>query len=464
MRHRRAGRDPLGHRLIDVEPRLLRAVEGLAVQVAFDGELADPPQPAPAELKPILRFRKLSAATRTTIRRVLDGDEAFRARVAAVAVEDDVGRVGWLWLHRPDGWLEEIEAAVEVDAPDEAPGTGRLRRALAGAEAAATRHRVEAEDAVAARVRAEERATAAEAARAEADAALAERTAEVEHLREDRSRVVRELKAVEAERDDLRRELKRARMATREAEAELAEVRAAADPVVGPTAGAAAAPDALGPEVDRVAAERALAEVRAAVEALSASVDDAAAALGGGLGPDDHAAGSRRSSVDRAARGDRSGRAGRGRRGGQARRRRPELPMGVRTGTVEAARHLLTRPEVLVVVDGYNLARAAWDGLAPEEERRRTVAMLEEVQGRRGGEVVVVFDGDDTCVAPAASRWVRVRFSATGVTADDVIVDLVESTTDRPVVVVTSDREVVDQVEARGAATISSPTFLDARP
>lgn len=441
-----------------MEPRLLRAAEGLAVQVAFDGELADPPVPAPPELKPILRFRKLSASTRTIIRRVLDGDADFRARVAAEATEDAVGRAGWLWLHRPDGWFEEIEASTELEAPEEAPGTGRLRRALAGAEAAAVRHRTDAEEAAAARVRAEERATTA----ATALAAMVEehdtRAAELARMQGERTRAVRELKAVEAERDELRRELKQARMATREAEVELAEVRAGR----GLATAAEGAPS--GGSGDRAAA-KALAEARDAAAALAASLDDAVESLGGGIGVGGAGGGDRAGDRGRRASAGRGRGADRRRPGGRgARGRAPSLPMGVRAGTVEAARHLLTRPEVLVVVDGYNLARAAWDDVLPEEERRRTIAMLEEVQGRRGGEVVVVFDGDDTCVAPAASRWVRVRFSATGVTADDVIVDLVEGTVDRPVVVVTSDREVVDQVEDRGAATISSATFLDARP
>ena len=76
----------------------------------------------------------------------------------------------------------------------------------------------------------------------------------------------------------------------------------------------------------------------------------------------------------------------------------------------------------------------------------------------------MVFDGDERIVAPVASRWVQVRFSPVGVTADDVIVDLVGASDDDAVVVVTSDREVVDRVEAFGAGTVASDVFLAARP
>ena len=115
-----------------------------------------------------------------------------------------------------------------------------------------------------------------------------------------------------------------------------------------------------------------------------------------------------------------------------SRKREPRSPRsgpkgaqtGLFTGTPEADRHLVSSGAAIVVVDGYNLCRAAWSGIDPEEERRRTVALLEEVQARSGGVVMVVFDGVDNTVAPLASRSVRVRFSVTGQTADQAIRDL----------------------------------------
>lgn len=116
-----------------------------------------------------------------------------------------------------------------------------------------------------------------------------------------------------------------------------------------------------------------------------------------------------------------------------------------------------------MVVDGYNLARAAWSGLAPEEERRRVVALLEDLRARAGAEVVVVFDGATGTVAPAASRTVRVRFSEDGATADDVVVALIAALPPgRAVVVVSSDRAVADHARDLGADTAASSTFLAA--
>jgi predicted RNA-binding protein with PIN domain len=131
--------------------------------------------------------------------------------------------------------------------------------------------------------------------------------------------------------------------------------------------------------------------------------------------------------------------------------------------TPDAHRHLLRSPGNVIVVDGYNLARAAWSDLSTEEERRRTVALLEDVQARSGGRVVVVFDGETGVVAPIASKHVVVRFSETGQTADDLIADLVQGipVTD-PVVVVSSDRAVADRARSDGAVVIASQALLAA--
>lgn len=76
---------------------------------------------------------------------------------------------------------------------------------------------------------------------------------------------------------------------------------------------------------------------------------------------------------------------------------------------------------------------------------------------------MVVFDGRDHVVAPGASRSVRVRFSATGETADEAIADLVGSLPpSQPVVVVSSDREVAADARRHGATVLESQAFLDA--
>jgi predicted RNA-binding protein with PIN domain len=75
--------------------------------------------------------------------------------------------------------------------------------------------------------------------------------------------------------------------------------------------------------------------------------------------------------------------------------------------------------------------------------------------------VWVVFDGQDAQRGPRASRAIRVHFSASGQTADELIGDLVAAAPiDRPVVVVSSDRAVQRHARALGAAVMSSTDLL----
>jgi len=146
---------------------------------------------------------------------------------------------------------------------------------------------------------------------------------------------------------------------------------------------------------------------------------------------------------------------------GRRPRRLPDLPAGVFEHSPEGHRSLVTSSGNLLVVDGYNLARAAWAHLAPEEERARTIALLEELASRSRGRVVVVFDGSSSEQGPAASRSVTVRFSATGQTADDLVVDVVAGQPPaQPVVVVSSDRGLGDDARRHGAAIVTSQEFL----
>ena len=146
---------------------------------------------------------------------------------------------------------------------------------------------------------------------------------------------------------------------------------------------------------------------------------------------------------------------------GRRPRRLPDLPDGVFDQTPEAHRHVLRSSANLVLVDGYNVARSAWAGLAPEVERTRIIALLEELGARSRGRIIVVFDGASHEASPAASRRVTVRYSATGQTADDLLVDLLAGEPPaQPAVVVSSDRTVAADTRRHGALTLSSEEFL----
>jgi regulator of replication initiation timing len=105
------------------EPQLTPACE-LAFAVARDGVEASPPQEPPAPMRSFLYVAQLPRRALAVAQRVLDEDPAFRRTVAERATEENVGRAGWLWLHRPEGWEAEFLAIVGT-AP-QPPTVGRM--------------------------------------------------------------------------------------------------------------------------------------------------------------------------------------------------------------------------------------------------------------------------------------------------------------------------------------------------
>ncbi len=423
--------------------------------MAAEGELAEPRVPAPNHVRPVMGFSRLSAAAYTRLREAVDRDDEFRARVAAEADEEIVGRAGYLWLTRPDGW-DDDPVFAETPKPHRPATDGAKARELAAAEAKLDKLRTKLDQAEAARRRAQEDRTATAAELRRASEELAALRTRVDDLEADRNAAIRTQKALEADLAETRRDLRLAREAAREAEAEVLELRGG---TAGRTGSRSSSPGpdtaAGGPGVDVATVRDAVRAATDAADTLSEALQAATGALGPGPGEAAPAAPSRRAVERRPP--------VRTERRRRARRTPPALPPGVFADSAEAHRHLVTDPGVTVVVDGYNLARAAWTGLEPEEERRRTVALLEETAIRSGATIVVVFDGDDLATAPAASRVVRVRFSATGVTADDHIAAMLgDLPVDQPVVVVSTDRAVADDARRQGAAVLSSVEFLAA--
>jgi len=123
---------------------------------------------------------------------------------------------------------------------------------------------------------------------------------------------------------------------------------------------------------------------------------------------------------------------------------------------------LLALPSVHLVVDGYNVTKTGYPDLTLSAQRDRLAAALAALAARTGAEVTVVFDGAAVVAVPiAASRGVRVLFSDPGVLADDVIRSIVAAEpAGRPLVVVTSDREVTDSVRRQGAHPAPSAVLL----
>ena len=140
-------------------------------------------------------------------------------------------------------------------------------------------------------------------------------------------------------------------------------------------------------------------------------------------------------------------------------------PLSAASGRVvdpAALDRLLALPMVHLVVDGYNVTKTGYPDLTLSDQRDRLTGQLAALAARTGAEITVVFDGAAVVAVPVtSSRGVRVLFSAPGVLADDVIRDLVTAEPPgRPVVVVTSDREVAESVRHCGAHPVASAVLL----
>jgi predicted RNA-binding protein with PIN domain len=119
---------------------------------------------------------------------------------------------------------------------------------------------------------------------------------------------------------------------------------------------------------------------------------------------------------------------------------------------------LVTLPKAHLVVDGYNVTKTGFGEASLEQQRTRLVNRLGGLVAQTGAEVTVVFDGAERLpVAPAAPRGVRVLFSRRGQTADELIRRLVRAEpAGRPVIVVSSDKEVADGIRRAGAYPVPS--------
>jgi predicted RNA-binding protein with PIN domain len=124
---------------------------------------------------------------------------------------------------------------------------------------------------------------------------------------------------------------------------------------------------------------------------------------------------------------------------------------------------LMALPQVHVIVDGYNVTKTGFPDLTLEAQRARLVTGLAALAAQVGAEVTCCFDGAALTgrVPSVSARGVRVLFSKPGEIADELIRRLVRAEpSGRPVVVVSSDREVADGVRRDGARPVSAAALV----
>ncbi|WSA47725.1 NYN domain-containing protein [Streptomyces sp. NBC_01803] len=124
---------------------------------------------------------------------------------------------------------------------------------------------------------------------------------------------------------------------------------------------------------------------------------------------------------------------------------------------------LLALPQAHLVVDGYNVTKTGYPALPLEKQRLRLLGGLAVLAAQTGAEMTCVFDGAELAapVLLTPPRGVRVLFSRPGQTADELIRQLVRAEPrGRPLVVVSSDREVADGVAGAGARPVASALLV----
>jgi hypothetical protein len=451
----------------------------------------------PPVLRPLAGFDRrgmTSGPARTQLRRALETDDDFRARVVEeFGARPEVAAALDTWS--APGALRRVEDAAErADLPLLASALYAARPAgwefgLGVVCTAAERKRADKERADEARAR-EVQLTNFDEARRRAEAAR-------DDARDELRRVEQQLRDERGGRRD--REAKAARDAetaerrAREAEAALSKARAEVE----------MAESRLGREADRAReAERNLRELRREVTARDVGARDAGSALAGEqLGALETAAGRARelaADLDDLAQTARSARpapsagpaahepgreaaspepdrggagAGAGESspraaasaGAPARRTVPTCPPGMRSDTPEALDAMLRTRGVVLVVDGYNVSMAGWPGASAAEQRDLLVSGLSALHLRLRCDSVAVFDGADVeGVQPPRRPGVRIVFSAAGEGADPVVVrEAAGPAPGVPVVVASSDAWVRRESERTGAVVVPGPTLLE---
>jgi predicted RNA-binding protein with PIN domain len=426
----------------DPEPTLPEAVRQRVVALAAAAITGMPADDVPAPLRRVAQFapNRRARLGASLIAIQLATDPAFRQR-AAGRVVDNTGELGaavrdgrppaaadpvevaaLAYLTRPDGWLDLLAATADTMRSDAESGAVVARLTAAEHQVARAEH----ERAVA-KVEAEKLRDELTRLRAEADGLRDEVRGLTRSLREAqaRERKAGELLSTErgrASRSAADAEAEQRRLRTRLADAELAASGA------------------------RTAAKEARSVDDARLWLLLETIGQAAAGLRRDLAlqppqrlPADYIA-------DEVA--DRPG----GRR---------TVARALDADDPARLDQLLALPKVHLVVDGYNVTKKGYGDVSLEQQRTRLISALAGIAAQSGAEVTIVFDGAERLVGVPGTRGVRVLFSRKGETADEVIRQLVRAEPDgRPVVVISSDREVADGVRRHGAYPLSSDTLL----
>lgn len=130
---------------------------------------------------------------------------------------------------------------------------------------------------------------------------------------------------------------------------------------------------------------------------------------------------------------------------------------------VELARHVVSSPDVVLLVDGDSVAKMGWPSLPVAQQRDALVSYLADLSSSTGASPDVVFDGriGEEESLPA-SRAVRIRLSTPPTEPAAALDELVDAYPEQwPIAVVTDDDELARSARDRGAAVLNNGQLLD---
>ena len=140
------------------------------------------------------------------------------------------------------------------------------------------------------------------------------------------------------------------------------------------------------------------------------------------------------------------------------------VPKGRLEDDPETLRGWLARDDTVMLVDGYNVAKAdgGYEDLRLESQRERLVDAVFTLAKMTNTETIVVFDAQRVPGrrTKKTRRPVHVEWSRPGEIADDYIVKRLEELPQEPVILVTNDKELRDRGRALAATIATSQQLL----
>ncbi|MEM9893192.1 MAG: hypothetical protein AAF962_20175 [Actinomycetota bacterium] len=148
---------------------------------------------------------------------------------------------------------------------------------------------------------------------------------------------------------------------------------------------------------------------------------------------------------------------------GRSNRRQITIPDELMGDELEVARHIVSSPDVVLLVDGDSVARMGWPSLPVVQQRDALVSYLADLSASTGVAPDIVFDGrkgeED---ALPESRAVRIRLSTPPTEPTAALDELVDAYPEQwPIAVVTDNDALAGSAGDRGASVLSNGQLLD---